>query len=73
MKSVAWYHCTSSGLVLSAIRFFSDFRVRVGLGCGVMDRYIYNIPVPPLRFPYTTGLNFSSHLIFLAANVAIEP
>ena len=45
---MVWYHCDSSGLLLSPIRLLNDWRVGVGLGCGVVVRFNFHIPAAPM-------------------------
>ena len=48
LNIVVWYHFSRSGLVLSTIKLFSDWRVGVGLDCGVVDRCTWHSPYYPL-------------------------
>ena len=58
INSVVWYHCSISGLIISAIRLFYDLLVGVGIGCGVVDRCTCHIPATPLRFTSRTVSQF---------------
>ena len=70
---MVWYHCVRSGLVLSAIMLFPDWRVGVGLGCGVVARCTYHIPATPLQVLSRTTYPFFSTIKCVAVNVAVQP
>ena len=67
-----WFHCSSYGLVLSVIRFFSDWRVEVGLVCRVVDRLTCHIPAVPLQLPYRTVFNFLYTIMCVALYVYVQ-
>ena len=69
---MALYHCDRSDFILSAIKLFGDWRVRVGLGCGVVDRCTCHIPAAHLRVPYMITYPFFSTIISAELNVAVH-
>ena len=60
-------------MVISAIKFFDDGRVGVGLGCGVVARCTVHMSATPLRFPSRTTSSFLSTSICVAVNVDVHP
>ena len=72
MNSVAWYYCARLGFFISTTKLFADWRVGVGIGCGVLDRCTCHIPATPLRFPYSINSPFFSTVIYLLVNVDVK-
>ena len=72
LKSVAWYHCVSSGLIIYGINVFADWCVVVVLGCGVVS-CTFHIPYPPLRVPYRTTYPFLFTVVVVSVNVTVQP
>ena len=70
LNSVVWYHCSRSCFVISAIKLFVDWRVGVGIGCGVVASCNWYMPAADLRFPYRTTSNFFFTVMLVAVNVA---
>ena len=73
MKSVMWYHYSSSSLVLSVIRLLDEWRVGVGIGCGFVVRFILHTPAAALRWPSRTMCILFSTLMCVAVNVDVQP
>ena len=65
LNSVAWYHCASTGLFLSAINVFADWCVRVGPTCRMNDS--------PLWLTSSTTSPCLFTVISVSVNVAIQP
>ena len=72
MKSVVWYHCVSSGLVISAISLFAYCSVGVGISCQVLVRFACYIPTYPFWWPYSTRWALFSSLMCVAVNVDVQ-
>ena len=59
-------------VILSAIKFVADWRVRAGLGCCVVARCNCHIPDTPLRIYSRNTSNFFSTIMLVAVNVAVN-